>query len=114
MATVHASPPPRVTLEAPSSECVRGDRAGRSGRSELGARKGKSVPQNSESCGQPQQPVPGAGPRSVLPLGRAGPGATAGGRCASWGEQAGERLTVRGGELAAGAARALQPLGALL
>lgn len=111
VATVHASPQPRVTLEAPSSECVRGDRAGRSGRRGMGTGKGEPVPQNLGSCGQPQQPAPGAGPRSALPLGRAAPGATAGGRCASWGEQAGERLAVRGGELAAGT---LQPLGALL
>lgn len=89
-------------------------RTRRSGRRELGPRKGEPVPQDPGSCGRLLQPAPGAGPPAVLPLARAGPGAAAGGRCASWGEQAGERLAVHGGELAAGAADVLQPLGVLL
>lgn len=84
MAAARVSPQPWVTLEVSvSAEIVASRRTRRGGRRELGVGKGEPLPKNPRSCGRPQQPAPGAGPGAALPLGKVGPGAAAGGQCAS-------------------------------
>lgn len=77
-----------------------------------GSRKGEPTSPSAQGVGgRPRQPAPCAGPGAATRLHGAGPGAAAGRRRTNWGEQAGERLALHGGELVARAAD-WEPLGA--